>query len=831
MAVHRYWRINVSAVIDSSNYFAVSNLEFRESAGGADACDVADKDFRAYNEVGNYTSNSSAARDAFNDNTSDWQYVSASGLPKWLMWDFGAGTEKDIIEVFIELDGENYSNVDQAPKDFTFEYSDDNSSWTVAKAVSGELPWSGGEARTFTFSASPSGTTTLTIQHSISYITGASVLAVRHLSQNYGKSSLVIQHSRITQTGLSALFIRHLPHLTGLSSVIIRHTPTAPTGATVLNLRHQITGTGPTALTLAHRPNEAALGSHWAAIITLNGADVSSAIIGSIEVEAEAGTARLANFVMKPTAGAINSHAWVKKPVTIDYLTYSAGVLQTQHRRFTGFVSEAIYDPVTRLTTFECSDLLQESFEGVDRSFIDSIIGGYYSESIFNETESGWEYAQQRLESQEYYYDKNAQGAGRKWHKTAAAANETYTESNIISDTLTLSLATSRDVINTVEIEFNYRLPRKWQREISIGWAFPQSFTEWLGQAQIRMPNKSMFISALGSSWWVKSVSFSETPPSGKVGDTNWINHPEYELILGANATVATRWNQDITEKYALTVKSAASISAFGEIKETARYSVDANEEESHEEEMKDRAAAVIADGTSSAKAASDDYKEPESGSINMGNGDYYLDGTSRADFENDIQTAIALARVDILDSHHRNEVGFDAVLNPLLDIGLSIQVTSSEVTGLGVLTALKETMNIDTGAAISTIVTSIYAPNVSGQNNDDIETPEQADVTPPPAQPIVDIQNHVGGAKTQRDLSGGINLISYAKEEADETWRGFLTNYTATLGAPYDTKFYPFEFRIEMPEVEATHRDSQEFTIDSAIAVAIPEETLIINV
>ncbi|RLA21060.1 MAG: hypothetical protein DRQ61_09025, partial [Gammaproteobacteria bacterium] len=71
MAVHRYWRINVSAVIDSSNYFAVSNLEFRESAGGADACDVADKDFRAYNEVGNYTSNSSAARDAFNDNTSD----------------------------------------------------------------------------------------------------------------------------------------------------------------------------------------------------------------------------------------------------------------------------------------------------------------------------------------------------------------------------------------------------------------------------------------------------------------------------------------------------------------------------------------------------------------------------------------------------------------------------------------------------------------------------------------------------------------------------------------------------------------------------------------
>lgn len=61
-------------------------------------------------------------------------------------YDFGAANDKTIRQYTIMEGGSAAS----APKDWTFEYSDNNSDWTVAKTVTGETGWSNNEVRTFT---------------------------------------------------------------------------------------------------------------------------------------------------------------------------------------------------------------------------------------------------------------------------------------------------------------------------------------------------------------------------------------------------------------------------------------------------------------------------------------------------------------------------------------------------------------------------------------------------------------------------------------------------------------------------------------------------------
>jgi hypothetical protein len=136
---HRYWRL-IETHEDCR--WAIGEMELRATVGGAD-------------ETGSGTSNASSEYSgsyphiwAFNNGGTvlHWASASAGPYPSWISYDFGAGNDVEILEVNIQSDNGDYT---MAPKNFHFQYSDNNTDWTTYFTVVGEPTWTANESRVF----------------------------------------------------------------------------------------------------------------------------------------------------------------------------------------------------------------------------------------------------------------------------------------------------------------------------------------------------------------------------------------------------------------------------------------------------------------------------------------------------------------------------------------------------------------------------------------------------------------------------------------------------------------------------------------------------------
>ncbi|SPK73723.1 conserved protein of unknown function [Cupriavidus taiwanensis] len=127
MAAHLYWRINVSADNGGANLsigdlsLYVAGAASHASTGGTPSAS---------------TVNGSQTADKGFDETSStyWQATTSTG---WLRYQYASAVD-------IAIYGVTSSNqaVNQAPKAWTLEWSDDGSAWTVADTVVGQTNWS-----------------------------------------------------------------------------------------------------------------------------------------------------------------------------------------------------------------------------------------------------------------------------------------------------------------------------------------------------------------------------------------------------------------------------------------------------------------------------------------------------------------------------------------------------------------------------------------------------------------------------------------------------------------------------------------------------------------
>lgn len=796
MAAHRYWALVITGVVDAGDDTTIAELQMAISLGGGNVVSGG----TAFSEVGGVPANWADGSTA-----TEWQNAAFNSHPHRIYYDFGSGNAVDINNMTIVAGSFNTS---QAPNAFHFQFSDDGVSWTTTVSHTGELGWSSLEARTFDAAqaaAPETGTTVLNVNHKV-------VIGV-------GTPSLILEHALLSLTGISGLLIRHAVEAAGTTSLTLNHAVVQKTGATALSISHLISSVGPSLVTLNHVPQQATPGAHWHITILVDGIDVSARITGSINITAEQGAARISSFIMKPLAGIIDAQEWVKKPVKINYETFIGSVLQTNHRRFTGIVNLATYDPATRLITFECSDDLQGSLEALNFSDIDAVIGGLYSPAIFNETDNGWEYAQQRLESQSESYDKDHDGSGRKWPWLAKVSPDiTLIENSIVDGSLTLTQNTSRDIINKVTVNLDYRYSRRWQRELKIIWNYNRTFEQYLILSS-DLPNRDMFMNSINSSWWIKRATFTKLPASGEVwtsnGPVGWFISDELreQLIFGANATIAKRWLQDLTEQFSIVVKNDASIARFGVIDTVNKYAVDSEPENEFEAESKGTVKTLGVSATSNTYVSTD-YQDPVAGSIAI-DSDFYADQASRATFNDAVKTAIAIAKTDILKSHHQNEVSAQILIDPEIDLGKTLFVNVAEIQAQGTVGRYVETFNLNEGSALCVVSINVYAPNVPGQNDDAVAVPVLPDTAPiSDGSNSLSLDTHLGGNNVMIAL--------------DEDWRGFIGNYAGIT--QFNAVTYPVEFRTEIPEVNALNRDKAEYLTASIVDAAIPEETLIIN-
>lgn len=148
MAAHRYWRINILKGWDTT-YIGYAEVEFRDTVGGADLTGSGTPMGTEWTSVP-----SEYPQYAYdNVTTTRWQFhrsvsqTSGSQATGWIGYDFGAGNEKDIIEV-------NVRNLhDTGGRNLRFalvEYSDDGTTWEPYWAIIENTSLGAGVAKTYT---------------------------------------------------------------------------------------------------------------------------------------------------------------------------------------------------------------------------------------------------------------------------------------------------------------------------------------------------------------------------------------------------------------------------------------------------------------------------------------------------------------------------------------------------------------------------------------------------------------------------------------------------------------------------------------------------------
>jgi hypothetical protein len=132
--LHRYWRIYSRLNGGNSGTTAIYELQLRTAVGGT-----------TVTGSGGATSSAGTAANAFDGNTATACNLT-NAVGQWLKYDFGAGNERDIVEIAAVCDSSSGTNLNE----FDIQWSDDGSTWTTAWSVSKPTGWTAGTTYVFT---------------------------------------------------------------------------------------------------------------------------------------------------------------------------------------------------------------------------------------------------------------------------------------------------------------------------------------------------------------------------------------------------------------------------------------------------------------------------------------------------------------------------------------------------------------------------------------------------------------------------------------------------------------------------------------------------------
>jgi len=534
----------------------------------------------------------------------------------------------------------------------------------------------------------------------------------------------------------------------------------------------------------------------WVARLLVDGVDWSSRLVGEPQVDREEGAAGICSFELCLPAGPVTPTDWKGRSVALDYIGTMAGVT-TEQRLFTGRVADPSWNRTTRTLSCTCSDQLQQRVEAMEISAIDALVGGYWSEDVFEPVagRSRWDYALERLSTRAASLDCDAYGSVRvtSWY-TAAQPDFTFGAGSTVYDSLDVQLSDLSVQINTVEIEGDYRFSRLWQRNLTYVWAHPDmvgtsgmtGFCLWL-QHTTELPTIEMIESAVsGGGQTVIASAYQVLPPSGTycdppIGFAASRNHNE--LVLAARVVGARRWNQAVTESYKLRVVADASVAAVGEVieRQGAAVEIESDLAEAWESD-------AITGGTSGHQDVRDEPRR-----------------------QAQLLTLLNQAGATIVAAHRGTQLSWDVPASWVtgLDLRHTVHLDDQGARAKGKVARLQHRLSLETGVALTTVTIAVMR---GGGAVSDPLVPPPFSVLPPEEEegpsPIED------SMPTQ--LADGIGDPPY-----DETLDGFSGNYSQTSGD------YPRRFQATADEVLETLRDENVVEIPAVYRIAIPNDLL----
>lgn len=540
----------------------------------------------------------------------------------------------------------------------------------------------------------------------------------------------------------------------------------------------------------------------WTLRVLVEGLDLAPMITGTVTVDREEGAAGIAGFDLFIVPGVVVVPPdWKGRAVSIDYISTSQGET-IEARKFTGQISRADWNPVNRILTCECSDQLQQRVEGMTIAAIDALVGGRWSEDLFEPVEgrSHWDYARERMSTRTASLECSAYGALRVTSWYATAPSFVFGPGTTLYQQIDLQQSDLDATTNRVEIEFSYRYPRLWQLNESYSWTHVNAgggqsgFCNWRTWAT-ELPDTDMIASAVSGSGQqlLGGVGGYKLPLSmaNPCGDGNgWVNTFD-NLWLQASFTGARRWVQSVTESYKLVLSTAAGESELTRIVQRAGYNV----------------------------AIERDQAESWGSDPIRGGGTGSQDLSDEGRRSNAIATALRIGNAMIVGAHRETTLSWDVPSSMAMGIDLlhTLEIDDQGVHAIGKCRRIVHQFNLGSGEAITSLSIAIMR---GGGVSDPLDVPASPDTSLPPftssAQLLLGTQ--LGGR--QVDPYTGFPIGPY-----DDDRPGFSGNYDTNDNMP--AEFYPRRFDINAREIGAEYRDERTASAEAFYRVGIPNDLL----
>lgn len=514
----------------------------------------------------------------------------------------------------------------------------------------------------------------------------------------------------------------------------------------------------------------------WSVTAVLDSVDISTQLTGRLTVDAEEGAARTAEISLVLDPGVYDPADWIGKSVTIDYTTTWAG----SARRFTGRVDLPILDRISRTLTLRCSDGLQATVEAETRANLDTLIGGYWSADLFDEEADNWTYAQDQLSTVPVSLELSPAGALRLTPWGAAGVPDyTFDADGFLWGGPTLDLASGDQLINRIDVTFNYRWTLLRHRERQYGWGGAGDFCTWFADSH-ELPTQEMVQGTAESTGTVLTIDVTNTlPPSDPepcpIGSPGiaWFHPEPMDVILSANWTAARRTSQVVTETYRLRVESAGSIINFGLQPTTDSGSTETEYDTADWE--RDPASGTPAGSTVDAL------------------GDDVVQQHDRVQMQAAMDVLVNRAYTRIREAHRRHRVEFQVPLDPRLDLVHTVRVNATDIDATGKVAQLVDELDFGSGEALTTVRLAISRGDGGSALTGSAPTPPAISYGHTPPATLVTLSTQLGGRT--------------GSPAYDDQQDGFAGNYSANDGV----NLYPRRFAATGQEIEAEARDPLE--------------------
>ena len=313
---------------------------------------------------------------------------------------------------------------------------------------------------------------------------------------------------------------------------------------------------------------------HWELIVYLNGVDVSDRLTGKVSIDEDRNSAAIAVFSLAPDGGVVDLAQWARAGVEIYQVMLDSVEAEAYTELiFRGLVDTRTFDLATRVVEFTCTDNLQGVVRLMSRAEIDALTPeASYSEHVFDQNVDSWVYLMDRISTYPYAIMLTLNGKLEVYDWRAGLAVLEFDENSILDQSMSLSVANARDIINTIDVSLDARKEVYRETVASFTWedqqfgsemtfwhvCTPQMIFDAVNGAEAAFVSDPLVGIQPKSSWFHKGSSF-------------WghLNFGQDLTAISFKGAISKRFKQNTSEVSSMTVLSTESVNNIGTLRDT----------------------------------------------------------------------------------------------------------------------------------------------------------------------------------------------------------------------------------------------------------------------